>query len=125
MATLSFLFNAPAVSKVSPQDKSPKGMAGHTHPYHLLKVRVVHLIIQQLLSVGEGHPSCGRRYDVEDGPEGLYDLAIDTACTRDEAWGISGMAFGLMAMNVPDADARYDGQFWGNCDECIAGQPLA
>ena len=75
--------------------------------------------------MGEGHASCRGRYDIEDGPESFYDLAVDAACAGDEARGISGMAFGLMAMNMPDADARHYGQFRGNSNERIAGQSLA
>ena len=47
-------------------------------------------------------------------PKGLHDLSVDSSCAFDEVRSISDEATVLMSMYMPQADPRYDLQFFSN-----------
>ena len=64
---------------------------------------MVHMSIQHILAMSQGHPSDAPRDVIEGSPQSLNDLPIYLVCTRDIAWGEARQAGILVSMDVKEA----------------------
>ena len=93
-------------------------LTGLTNSNHLLPVGVVHVCIQNLLVMCQGHASDAPRDVVEGCPQCLNDLPINLFGTRNVAWRKAGQAGVLESMDVeepyacPELQRVRNGQSW-------------
>jgi hypothetical protein len=67
---------------------------------HFLPIAVIHVIVKNLGSVGQGRRSCRRRDGVQYGPQSFQYFAIDHSCSWDVMRSPSIKAFMLMSMDM-------------------------
>ena len=75
---------------------------GPTNSYHLLPIGMVHMCIQNLLAMCQGHPLDALGDVVEGCPQCLNDLPINLFGSRNVAWRKPGQAGVLMSMDVEE-----------------------
>lgn len=79
-----------------------------TYSNHLLPIGMVHVCIQNLLAMCQGHAPDTPRYVIEGCPQCLYDFTINLLCSRNVAWGKAGQAGILVPMNVKESYASAE-----------------
>ena len=75
---------------------------GPTNSDHLLPIGMVHMCIQNLLVMCQGHPPDALGDVVEGCPQCLNDLPINLFGSRNVAWRKPGQAGVLMSMDVEE-----------------------
>ena len=71
---------------------------------------MVHMSMQHLLAMSQGHPSDAPRDVIEGSPQCLNDLPIYLLCIRDIAWGEARQAGILVAMYVKEVYSSVEFQ---------------
>ena len=94
------IFDANSINWCDRQHSIWYKSSNRTHPKHLLPIWIVHVIIDDLLTMLRCHLPCRWGNVIQRFPKCLNDFTIHNSHTGYECWSISGKAFMLVAMHM-------------------------